>query len=71
MLLDNRADVMFTDDIEVEYKHKLNPNFCMAKIDLNAPITNKIFLFNNDETGKKIQQQFNAWWLSNKPSENK
>lgn len=67
MILDNKADVMFTDDIEIEYKRKLNPKFCMANLEIDSPISNKIFLFNNDGFGQKLQTQFNTWWAKNKP----
>ena len=65
-LLQNKADVMFTDDVEVNYKHQKNSLLCMAKLDAQFPATNKVVLFANNENGKRLQLKFNAWWQNNK-----
>lgn len=63
-LLNNKADVMFTDDIEASYRHQLMPKLCVAKLDERFPVTNKVFLFGKTIRGKELQRQFNSWWKS-------
>lgn len=55
------ADVMFTDDVEIAYRHQLNPLLCQANLAEKFPATPKVFLFANSSTGKKFQQLFNRW----------
>lgn len=57
------ADVMFTDNIEVDYRHQLNHNLCLADIPEKFPGNPKVFIFAKTEEGKKLQQLFNQWWL--------
>src|SRR5579863_5938461 len=56
-LLQGTADVMFTDDIEIKYKHHKNPLLCMAKLNEQFQATNKVILFANNDIGKKLQLQ--------------
>lgn len=60
------ADVMFTDDIEANYRHKINPALCLAVIPEKFPSSDKVFIFTKTKDGKKLQQKFNHWWKSNK-----
>lgn len=61
-----KADVMFTDDIEIAYRHKINPLLCLAAISERYPSTKKVFLFAKTAQGKDLQLRFNRWWLVNK-----
>lgn len=57
------ADVMFTDDIEISYRHEQNPKLCLAQIPEKFPGSPKIFLFAKTAEGQKLQQLFNEWWV--------
>ncbi len=61
-----KTDVMFTDDIEANYRHELNPQLCIANISQKFPKSNKVFLFTKTNTGKKLSKLFNRWWQLNK-----
>lgn len=60
-----RADVMFTDNVEVTYHHELDGKLCPANLAETFPQPDKVFLFSRDNFGVKLQQQFNSWWLKN------
>lgn len=63
------ADVMFTDDVEVNYRHQLNPGLCQAAIPQKFPAVPKVFIFARTPEGQKLQQLFNSWW-SRQPEHN-
>jgi len=58
------ADVMFTDDIEIAYRHQLNPKLCQAQIPEKFSSSSKVFVFAKTAEGQKLQQLFNQWWQS-------
>ncbi len=60
------TDVMFTDDVEVQYQHQINPLLCLANIPEKFPASNKIFLFAKTNKGQKLNKLFNSWWRLNK-----
>jgi cyclohexadienyl dehydratase len=60
------ADVMFTDNIEAQYRHQINPRLCIATIPDKFPSSNKVFLFAKTERGKQLYKLFNQWWSLNK-----
>lgn len=60
-----QADVMFTDDVEVDYRHSLNGKLCKADLPETFPQSPKVFLFSKDEKGNSLQTEFNKWWQSN------
>lgn len=60
------TDVMFTDNIEAQYQHTINPTLCVANIPEKFPSGNKVFLFTKTKNGFKLQQSFNQWWQLNK-----
>jgi cyclohexadienyl dehydratase len=62
------ADVMFTDDVEVQYRHKINPQLCLANIPEKFPSSNKVFLFAKTNKGQELNKLFNSWWQLNKLS---
>ena len=62
------ADVMFTDDVEVQYRHKINPQLCMANIPEKFPSSNKVFIFAKTNKGQELNKLFNSWWQLNKQS---
>ncbi|WP_299492845.1 transporter substrate-binding domain-containing protein [uncultured Shewanella sp.] len=66
-LLDNKADVMFTDSIEVDYMHSINPLLCGLKSKKLYTQSEKVFLFRKDERG--LQQQFNVWFKKQKTTD--
>lgn len=57
------ADVMFTDDTEVAYRHTINQRLCQANLFESFPSSPKIFLFAKTESGLTLAQIFNAWWV--------
>jgi cyclohexadienyl dehydratase len=61
-----RTDVMFTDDIEANYRHEINPLLCVANIPQKFPQSNKVFLFSKTGSGRKLSKLFNRWWQLNK-----
>ena len=63
---ENKADVMFTDDVEVQYRHQITPELCQANIPEKFPGSNKVFLFSNNKLGLKLKENFNSWWKINK-----
>ena len=63
-LVDNKADVMFTDSIEVEYMSRINPLLCGLRSKKLYTKSEKVFLFRRDETA--LLQQFNAWFKKQK-----
>ena len=65
-LSNKKADVMFTDNIEAEYKHQKNPKLCIAKLEKQFPASDKIFLFNKTEAGQELNLMFNKWWAIHK-----
>lgn len=56
------ADVMFTDDTEVGYRHMVNPNLCQASLLEEFPGSPKVFLFSKNQRGLYLVQKFNLWW---------
>ncbi|WP_298770276.1 transporter substrate-binding domain-containing protein [uncultured Shewanella sp.] len=60
LLTENKADVMFTDSIEVNYMHSINPALCGLASKKLYTQSEKVFLFGRDEGA--LQQQFNAWY---------
>lgn len=60
-----QADVMFTDNVEVAYRHELGGKLCRANLVEIFPQPDKVFLFSRDSVGVKLQQQFNSWWFKN------
>lgn len=60
------TDVMFTDDVEVQYRHQINPQLCLANIPEKFPSSSKVFIFAKTNKGQKLTQLFNSWWQLNK-----
>ena len=57
------SDVMFTDNTEAEYRHKINPELCIAPIREKFPSNNKVFMFAKTSRGYKLVKLFNSWWV--------
>lgn len=62
----NPADVMFTDDIEANYRHQINSKLCLAILPEKFPSADKVFLFQKTPSGQQLQKTFNHWWKLNK-----
>lgn len=56
--------VMFTDNVEVDYRHQINPSLCQANIPEKFPSSDKVFLFAQTPAGLKLRDAFNSWWKS-------
>ena len=52
---------MFTDDVEVQYRHKINPQLCMANIPEKFPSSNKVFIFAKTNKGQELNKLFNYY----------
>ncbi len=61
-----QSDVMFTDDVEVLYRHQINPQLCLANIPEKFPASSKVFLFAKTDKGQELTKLFNEWWVLNK-----
>ena len=58
--------VMFTDNVEVDYRHRINPLLCQAKIPEKFSSSDKVFLFAKNPEGLKLRDTFNNWWKEQK-----
>lgn len=59
-------DIMFTDSVEIDYQHSINPKLCQIPIDFDNNISYKAFMFNKNHKGKALTNKFNTW-LKNNP----
>ncbi|WP_421722870.1 transporter substrate-binding domain-containing protein [Bauldia sp.] len=66
-LLEDRADVMFTDAIEAVYKQDQGEGLCAVHPDRPYTHDDKVFLFRKDEAA--LRDTFNAWLARNKKGE--
>ncbi|WP_299007842.1 transporter substrate-binding domain-containing protein [uncultured Shewanella sp.] len=66
-LTENKADVMFTDSIEVDYIHSINPLLCGLKSKKLYTQSDKVFLFRKNEVA--LQQAFNTWFKKQKATD--
>ena len=62
----NPADIMFTDDIEVKYRHQINAELCQAQIPEQFPSADKVFIFSKTQDGAHLYKLFNQWWRLHK-----
>ncbi|WP_310619201.1 transporter substrate-binding domain-containing protein [Flexibacterium corallicola] len=58
-LTNKKADVMFTDSIEVDYVTRINPSLCGLRSRKLFTHSEKAFMFRKDEA--ELLQQFNTW----------
>ena len=58
--------VMFTDNVEVDYHHQINPLLCQAQIPEKFSSSDKVFLFAKNPEGLKLRDTFNNWWKEQK-----
>ena len=58
--------VMFTDNVEVDYRHQINPLLCQANIPEKFSSSDKVFLFAKSTEGAKLRDAFNSWWKGQK-----
>ncbi|MCL1125323.1 transporter substrate-binding domain-containing protein [Shewanella surugensis] len=63
-LVENKADVMFTDSIEVDYISRINPLLCGLRSKKRYTTSEKVFLFRRDEVA--LQKKFNTWFKKQK-----
>ncbi|MCJ9429539.1 transporter substrate-binding domain-containing protein [Kordiimonas marina] len=59
LLKAHKADVMFTDSLEAEYRQRRREGLCAVRPDAPYTRVEKVFLFRKDQ--KALRDRFNAW----------